>query len=477
MNDSIQTGGVTPAITAKEKIGYGLGDAASHIVFDSCVAILAYFYTDIYGLSPAVMGTMFLAVRLIDAFTDPIMGAIADNTLTRWGRFRPYLLIVSIPFAVSTILVYTVPDYDDSGKIIFAVATYVFMTLMYTAINIPYCALGAAITADPQENMSLQSYRFAIAPLGGALGTAAILPLADYLSPGDRAAGIQMAMTLFGALGCLMFLICFVMTKERVQPLQEDKMDILRDLKVLMNNDQWRILAVYNFTMLVALVIRAGMIIYYVTYILRQGADTAAYFLLGTTIMSMLGSVFIKPFSDHWCKIRLSVWNNVLSGLAGLLFLIIPAHHWALALCLYLLLQMLQGANGPLQWSMITDANNYGEWKTGRRITGMNIAANIFTIKLGVAVGGALIGWGLAWFGFQSATDGEPVQQTQRALEGIMMIFAVFPAVLYCITGWYLKFKRYDLTTGKVRSIIHDLEAGHVCDQRRPDTKSAAESH
>lgn len=449
-------------ISAKEKIGYGLGDAASHIVFDSCVAILAYFYTDIYGLSPAIMGTMFLAVRLLDAFTDPIMGAIADNTGTRWGRFRPYLLIISIPFAVSTVLVYTVPDYGDTGKIIFAVATYVFMTLMYTAINIPYCSLGAAITGEPKENMSLQSYRFAIAPIGGALGTAAILPLADYLSPGDRANGIQLAMTIFGVLGCLMFLFCFAFTKERVQPLKEENMNILRDVKILLKNDQWRILAVYNFTMLVALVVRAGMILYYVTYILNKGADTASYFLLGTTILSMCGSLIAKPFSDRFCKIQLSVWNNLLLGFGGLLFFVIPSEYWVVALALYLFLQMLQGANGPLQWSMITDANNYGEWKTGRRITGMNVAANIFMIKLGVAVGGALIGWGLAWFGFQSAVDGQPVQQTQETLTGILIIFTVLPAILYAITGLYLKIKRYDLTDGKVQRIIHDLEHGKL---------------
>lgn len=460
MNSSTHPTHINDRISPKEKIGYGMGDAASHIVFDSCVAILAYFYTDIYGLSPAIMGTMFLAVRLLDAFTDPIMGAIADNTLTRWGRFRPYLLIISIPFAVSTILVYTVPDYGETGKIVFAVATYAFMTLMYTAINIPYCSLGAAITTDPKENMSLQSYRFAIAPIGGALGTAAILPLADYLSPGDRATGIQMAMTIFGALGCLMFIFCFAFTKERVQPQKEENMDIIRDLKVLVKNDQWRVLAVYNFTMLVSLVIRAGMILYYVTYILNKGADVASYFLLGTTIFSMLGSLIAKPFSDRFCKIQLSIWNNILLGIAGLLFFVIPGDYWIVALCLYLFLQTLQGANGPLQWTMITDANNYGEWKTGRRITGMNIAANIFTIKLGVAVGGALIGWGLAWFGFQSAVNGEPVKQTQEALDGILIIFTVFPAVLYVITGLYLKFKRYDLTEGKIKSIIHDLEHG-----------------
>lgn len=148
---------VTERIPVKEKIGYSLGDAASHIVFDSSVAILAYYYTDIYGLPPAVMGTMFLLVRLLDAITDPIMGAIADATSTRWGRFRPWLLAICIPFAVSCVLVYSIPDFTETGKIYYAVGAYIFMTLMYTAINIPYCSLGAALTSDPRENLSLQS--------------------------------------------------------------------------------------------------------------------------------------------------------------------------------------------------------------------------------------------------------------------------------------------------------------------------------
>ncbi len=188
-------------ISVREKVGYSLGDAASHIVFDSSVAILAYFYTDIYGLPPAVMGTMFLLVRLLDAITDPIMGAIADATSSRWGRFRPWLLAICVPFAVSCVLVYSIPDFSDSGKVVYAVAAYIFMTLMYTAINIPYCSLGAALTSDPRENLSLQSWRFAITPLGGALGTAFSLPVADFLSPGARATGIQIAMAVFGVIG------------------------------------------------------------------------------------------------------------------------------------------------------------------------------------------------------------------------------------------------------------------------------------
>ncbi|WP_219558665.1 glycoside-pentoside-hexuronide (GPH):cation symporter, partial [Klebsiella michiganensis] len=375
-------------ISVREKVGYSLGDAASHIVFDSSVAILAYFYTDIYGLPPAVMGTMFLLVRLLDAITDPIMGAIADATSTRWGRFRPWLLAICVPFAVSCVLVYSIPSFSDSGKVVYAVAAYIFMTLMYTAINIPYCSLGAALTSDPRESLSLQSWRFAITPIGGALGTAFILPLADLLYPGDRATGIQVSMAIFGVIGCLMFVVCFATTKERVQPIKEENLNIARDVKILFRNDQWRILSVYNFMMLVAVVIRGGAVVYYVNSVLNKGADVITIFMLGGMFASMLGSVLAKPFGTRFCKVRLSFWINLVTAALGVVCFMVPVQYWVLVLGVHILISIIQGGNGALQWSMITDVNNYGEWKTQRRITGMNVAANIFVIKLGVAVGG-----------------------------------------------------------------------------------------
>lgn len=441
-------------LSIKEKVGYSLGDAASHIVFDSSVAILAYFYTDIYGLPPAVMGTMFLLVRLLDAITDPVMGAIADATSTRWGRFRPWLLAICVPFAVSCVLVYSIPDFSDNGKIIYAVAAYIFMTLMYTAINIPYCSLGAALTSDPRENLSLQSWRFAITPIGGALGTALILPLADYLFPGDRATGIQVSMAIFGVIGCLMFAVCFLTTQERVQPIKEENLNIIRDVKILFKNEQWRILSVYNFMMLVAVVLRTGAVVYYVNTVLNKGADVITLFMLGNMFASMLGSILAKPFGTRFCKIKLSFWVNLLIAVFGLLCFFVPVQYWIIVLVVHLIICIIQGGNGALQWSMITDANNYGEWKTRRRITGMNVAANIFVIKLGVAVGGAILGWVLAAFDYASGS----AVQSASAAQGVALLFTVIPALFYILTALSIKF--YGLTEARMNGIVTDLKNG-----------------
>lgn len=445
---------LTAKISNKEKFGFGLGDAASHIVFDSSVAILAYFYTNIYGLPPAVMGTLFLVVRVLDAITDPIMGAIADQTKSRWGRFRPWLLIICVPFAVSCVLVYSTPNFEQTGKIVYAVVAYIFMTLMYTAINIPYCSLGAAITADPKENLSLQSWRFAVAPIGGAMGTALILPLADLIAPGDRASGMQWAMGIFGIIGCIMFLICFLTTRERITPVKEENLNILRDVRILMKNDQWRILSIYNLAMLCGVVVRGSLLVYFVQYILNQGSNIISLFMLATTIAAVVGSLAAKQLGSWMCKIRASVWINILSALLGLAFLILPANYWVPAFIVHIILNILQGINAPLQWSMITDANNYGEWKTQRRITGMNVAANIFIIKLGVAIGGALTGWGLAFYGYQAGVE----QQSAEAIRGVLILFTVLPAIFYLITAVSIRY--YRLTEDRMNGIVADLSEG-----------------
>ena len=445
---------LTEKISNKEKFGFGLGDAASHIVFDSSVAILAYFYTKIYGLPPAVMGTLFLVVRVLDAITDPIMGAIADQTKSRWGRFRPWLLIICVPFAVSCVLVYSTPNFEQTGKIVYAVIAYIFMTLMYTAINIPYCSLGAAITADPRENLSLQSWRFAVAPIGGAMGTALILPLADLIAPGDRATGMQWAMGIFGVIGCIMFLICFMTTRERITPVKEENLNILRDVRILMKNDQWCVLSVYNLAMLCGVVVRGSLLVYFVQYILQQGSSVISIFMLATTIAAVVGSLMAKYIGSWMCKIRASVWVNILSALFGLLFLVLPTEYWMPAFIVHVVLNILQGINAPLQWSMITDANNYGEWKTQRRITGMNVAANIFIIKLGVAIGGALTGWGLAFYGYQAGVE----QQSAEAIRGVLILFTVLPAIFYLITAISIRY--YRLTEDRMNHIVADLSEG-----------------
>ena len=200
-------------VSVIEKIGYGLGDTASNIVFQMVMMFMAFFYTDVFGISAAAMGTLFLVVRIFDAITDPVMGALADRTQTRWGKFRPYLLWLCVPYALIAVLAFTTPDLSSSGKLIWAYATYSLLMGIYTAINIPYCALGGVITADSQERVSLNSYRFFLATSAGVLVASSTLYLVKTLGQGNDQKGFQLAMAVFSALAVVFFLACFFLTR------------------------------------------------------------------------------------------------------------------------------------------------------------------------------------------------------------------------------------------------------------------------
>ncbi len=235
-------------------------------------------------------------------------------------------------------------------------------------------------------------------------------------------------MALFGVIGCLMFITCFATTKERVQPIKEQNLNIARDVKILFRNDQWRILSVYNFMMLVAVVIRGGAVVYYVNSVLHKGADVITIFMLGGMFASMLGSGAGQALWD-----ALFVRSDSLSGL------IFSPPRWAwsalssryniglrCSACIFLFLSF-RGGNGALQWSMITDVNNYGEWKTQRRITGMNVAANIFVISWASPSAGPSLGWILAYFHYAANTT----VQSASAVQGVVLLFTLVPSVFY----------------------------------------------
>lgn len=221
-------------LSVKEKIGYGMGDAASHIVFDNVMLYMMFFYTDIFGIPAGFVGTMFLLARALDAISDPAMGLIADRTRSRWGKFRPWVLFGALPFGVVCVFAYSSPELSISGKMIYAAVTYTLLTLMYTVVNIPYCALGGVITSDPEQRISLQSWRFVLATLGGMLSTVLMMPLVQWIGGDDKALGFQGGIAVLAVVAFLMLAFCFFTTKERVEAppsnasMREDLRDILQ---------------------------------------------------------------------------------------------------------------------------------------------------------------------------------------------------------------------------------------------------------
>ncbi|GLX86800.1 MFS transporter [Thalassotalea loyana] len=410
-------------ISVKEKVAYGLGDTASNIIFQTVMTFLMLYYTDVVGLDAAIVGTMFLAVRIFDAVTDPLMGSIADKTQTRWGHFRPYLLWLALPFAIISVLAFTTPDLEGTAKIIYCFTTYTLLMIAYTAINIPYCALGGVITADAKERVTVQSYRFVFGMLGGLIVAACTMPLVEFFGQGDDAKGYQLAMTAMSILGFVLFLLCFAGTKERIEQPKEQSVPFLIALKHLWKNDQWRILCLVALFLLSGQVLKFTLAVYYVKYYLGDEELMTPFITVGV-IASMIGCAVAQPLAERVCKIKAYITLQVIAAtLCALAFFIQPDQIY-LAFAAFILWKFFLDMATPLLWAKMADTIDYGHDKTGIRITGLIYSGIIFFIKMGVAIGGALAGWLMAYYNYQPN-----IEQTEATKQGILISFTLLPAL------------------------------------------------
>ena len=437
-------------LSVKEKIAYGLGDTASNIIFQTVMMFLLIFYTDVVGIPPAIVGTLFLGVRLIDAVTDPLMGYLTDRTQTRWGQFRPYLLWFALPFGLISILTFITPDFSLNGKIVYASITYILLMLAYTAINIPYSALGGVLTEDPQERVSVQSYRFVFGMLGGLIVAAFTLPLVEWFGNGDAAKGYQTTMTVMSVLGVILFLLCFAGTKERIYQPRSKESSYKGDLKLLWQNDQWRILCLVGVFLLTGQVLRATLAIYYVKYYLSVEEHITTFMTLGM-IGSILGCALSQQLAKRVCKIKAYITLQLIAASICVMSYWVSSENIVLAFILFFLWSFFLQMATPLLWAKMVDTIDYGHWKTGVRMNGMIFSAVVFFIKLGVAFGGALAGWLLAYYGYQA-----DVEQNEVTKQGILLSFTLLPAIGSILVAWAMRW--YILDDKTVEKIHRELK-------------------
>ncbi|MDY0971572.1 glycoside-pentoside-hexuronide (GPH):cation symporter [Siccibacter turicensis] len=439
-------------LSVTEKIGYGMGDAGCNIIFGAIMLFVNYFYTDIFGLSPALVGIMLLSIRVIDAITDPIMGAIADRTHSKWGRFRPWLLWVAFPYALFSVLMFTTPDWSYNSKVVYAFVTYFLMSLAYTAINIPYCSLGSVITNDPHERVACQSYRFVMVGVATLLLSLTLLPMAEWFGGDDKAKGYQMAMGVLALVGMCMFLFSFATVRERIRPAVPSKDAMKADMKDIWKNDQWVRILLLTLCNVCPGFIRMAATMYYVTWVMQQSTSFATMFISLGVVGMMIGSMLAKVLTDRWCKLKVFFWTNIVLAIFSGGFWFVDPSATMLVVVLYFLLNVLHQIPSPLHWSLMADVDDYGEWKTGKRITGISFSGNIFFLKVGLAVAGAMVGFLLSWYGY----DASAKQQSATAVTGIMMLFTVIPAVGYLITAGVVRLLKVDREL--MKQIQSDLE-------------------
>ncbi len=451
-------------ITLKEKIGYGLGDAASSMFWKIFSMYLLFFYTDVFGLAPAVVGTMFLITRIWDSCFDPIVGIIADRTKSKWGKFRPYLLWTAIPFAVIGILTFYTPDFDEKGKIIYAYITYSAMMMVYSLINVPYASLLGVMSPDRKERNTLSSYRMVFAFGGSLIALWLIEPLVTYFGGAlNSKTGWLYAIMVFGVLTTIFFWGCFFFTKERVKPIAEEQSNLKVDLKDLLANKPWWILLGAGIAALVFNSIRDGAAVYYFKYFVSSSVNfdftlfgsafhmtpTSIYLVLGQAA-NIIGVIIATPIANKFGKKKTFFVAMFLAAIFSLIFYLFGKEDVLYIMSFQVLISICAGSIFPLIWSMYADSADYSEWKQGRRATGLVFSASSMSQKFGWTIGGAGTGWLLAYYGFQAN-----VEQSAFTQHGIQLMLSILPAIAAVLSVVFILF--YPLSEEKLQEIEQDL--------------------
>ncbi len=432
---------IVSKLTVKEKIGYSLGDTASHFVWDMVGFWLLFFYTDVYGISAAAAGTIMLVARFWDMAIDPVIGIVADRTNTRWGKFRPYILFGAIPYAVLAILTFTTPNFGEVGKIIYAGATYVLLMTAYATINLPYSALGAVMTDDTYERAGLNTYRFIAGFTGQFIVTGLALTLAEFFGGGNKAQGFQYTVFLFAGLSLIFFFITFRATKERVQPPKAQENSLWEDVSNLFSNKAWIILALVGIISFIMFAMQNAAIAYYFKYYLGRENNVQLFNVIGTVAL-IVALPLSKPLAKKFGNKNVFIASSLISGLFFMLIYLPGVTDITTIYVFNIIAKMAYAPAVPLLWTMIADSADYGEWTTGRRATGLYFSAAVFAQKAGWGIGAAIAGWILGMTGFVAN-----IVQSNTAITGIKLLVSVIPGILYMSCAIFMIFYRIDSKT------------------------------
>ena len=458
--------------TLKEKIGYGFGDMSSSMFWKIFSYYLPFFYSNIFGLSLADAGLLMLVTRIWDAVSDPMMGVIADRTHTRWGKYRPYLLWVALPFAIAGILLFTTPEMGRTGKLIWAYVTYILMMTVYTGINVPYGAMLGVMTDDSNTKTVFSSYRMFFAYGGSFIALGAWEPLCNWFRSMDcsNATSWQFAMIVIASICFMGFILCFSMTREHVKSAAAES--IGKDVKSLVQNSPWWILNGAALLSNFFNTVRGATAAYFFKDYISAGASLdcglfsivlyAGLFLMVGEVCNMLGVALAVPFSLKLGKKSTYQLALVCLVLFSVLFFFVPntPFGWWLMVLFQILISICTGIISPLVWSMYADVADYAEQKDGTASTGLIFSSGSMAQKFG----GAFAGWAvmalLAAFGYNTA---EGAVQTPEALDGLKYLMSFVPAAIAGVS--MLVMFIYPLNKSRMATINADLKARRTADK------------
>lgn len=471
---------IAEKLSITEKIGYSLGDLAANLVFQTLMTYLAYFYTDIYGLQADDATAIMFVVGTIAAFGfNPIVGAIADRTKSKWGKFRPWILWTAVPLGVISVLAFTTPDFSYKGKVVYAVVTYTFLLLLYASSNLPYSALSGVITGNMKERNSISSFRFIAVMFAQFFVQVFMLPIIIYAGEGDKAVGIEIVMTWLAIIGTILLLITFFTTKERVIPKKEQESTLREDFADLISNKPWVIMLILTTLTFISLALKGGSYVYYfenfidVSYLTNFispilefltsvginffGNDPVSagfgLFNAGGIIFMIIGIGFSKPLADKYGKRNVFGWFLFISTLFILLFYFLKPTSIAFIFGAQILHGFFYGITIPLLWAMIADVADFSEWKNNRRATAIIFSAMMVGLKLGLTIGSSLVTQILSSYGYVANSE---LGQSSEAVLGTKLLVSVYPSIPFLMGVVLLFF--YEINKSMETQIELDLK-------------------
>ncbi len=453
MNTQSANTQINSSVSRLEKLGYGAGDMAINVAYSSMMLLITYFYTDVYGLAPQDMGLMFVIVRVLDSVITPVVGYICDNFTSRWGRYRHYLLFLAIPFGFSIFLTFTTPDFDYRSKLIWAYASYSFVTIMFTAVTIPYISILNVLTVNPKERLSASGYRLFMAKLA-AFSVTIFVPMLSSATiwQGDLQLGFQMAMGFMAVMAIFLFVFCFSQVKERIR-YPNVTLKFSQQVFHLVKNDQLLILCFSFFLSSIGFMIRGAMAMYYAGYFLGGSIEVQSAFLAANVSASLLAMVASTWLTKRYCKIRLFYTSQIVAGvLSVLMFFCVADHEILLAFIFFFLISFIVDLHAPVFWSAIADAVDYGQCKHGVRVPGMTFCLVSFCQKIAIGLAGAIVGTLLVVLDYKPGEEA-----TEYAMYGIAFAFTIIPGVLHILVG--IVMQKYTLKGVEMSRLGRQLDA------------------
>lgn len=440
------------SLTFLERFAYGTGDFASNIVYSAISIFLVYYYTDVVHVNAAAVGSIMLISRIFDGISDIVMGVIVDRTRSKYGKARVWVMRMAIPYALSAILLFSVPaNASDMFKIVYVFLSYnLVSTIIFTAINVPYATMNAMMTQNQYERALLGTFRMLLATAGTLFINTFTLKFVDYFGGDPRAWTLTFA--VFGLMTVAILLFTFMFTHERVieeERTEENKRSVAEEFKALLKNKYWLMMTAVIFLLYLSLTVNGGSAVYYAKTVLN---DPAFVVPLGnaTTIAQISTMFFTAPFIK-----RMGKRNVILVGMSvtalGYIVMIMAGTNYSMILAGNIIKGIGGGFAASCLWGMLSDTIEYGEWKTGIRTAGLANSASSFGSKVGSGLGGAILGWIIAAGGY----DGEAAVQTSSAISAVNAVYIYVPLALTAVSLIFIYLYKLD---NEYDSIIKDLD-------------------